>query len=94
MPIYEYQPATEAHCDHCRNGFDVLQKLADDELECCPQCDAPIARRITAPNVQAGQSHLLKEKHFSEKGFTQYRKVEKGVYEKTAGKGPDMIKDQ
>jgi hypothetical protein len=34
---------------------------------------------------------VLKESHFSERGFTQYRRVDKGKYEKTAGPGPDKI---
>ena len=41
----------------------------------------------------SGQAHVLKESHFAERGFTQYRKVGGGVYEKTAGKGPRYISD-
>ncbi len=92
MPIYEYQARTEAAaCSHCRSGFERLQKLADAALLACPQCGHPVRRVISAPNVQRGQAHVLKPKHVEERGFTQYRKVGKGKYEKTAGKGPEKI---
>ena len=90
MPIYEYHPSKEANCDFCREGFDRLQKLNDPVLESCPECNAAVVRKISAPNLgNAGPS--LDESNIEKHGFTQYKKVEKGVYEKTAGKGPDFI---
>lgn len=92
MPIYEYQPAGERHCDYCAQGFEVLRKLQDPPLERCPHCDAPVVRRISAPNL-AKSGPDMSESNIEKHGFTQYRKVEKGVYEKTVGKGPDFISD-
>lgn len=90
MPIYEYQAEGETHCAFCRDGFDTLRKLSDPPLEACPECGAPVVRKISAPNIaNAGPS--LDESNIEKHGFTQYRKVEKGVYEKTVGKGPDII---
>lgn len=90
MPIYEYQPEGEANCDFCRDGFELLRKLSDAELDSCPECGGSVIRKISAPNLgNAGPS--LDESNIEKHGFTQYRKVEKGVYEKTAGKGPDFI---
>lgn len=92
MPIYEYAPTGDAHCDHCKDGFDVMQKMNDPKLTQCPQCDASVERRISAPNLgTAGPA--MTESNIEKHGFTQYRKLEKGVYEKTAGKGPDFISD-
>lgn len=92
MPIYEYQPEGESSCEFCRDGFELLRKLDDEEVDCCPRCQAPAVRKISAPNLgNAGPS--LDESNIEKHGFTQYRKVEKGVYEKTAGKGPDFISD-
>jgi putative FmdB family regulatory protein len=92
MPIYEYQPSGTEHCDFCKNGFDRLQKLADPVLTTCPECGAEVERKISAPNLgNAGPA--LTETNIEKHGFTQYRKLEKGVYEKTAGKGPDFISD-
>ena len=90
MPIYEYAPIADS-CAHCQGRFEVFQRMSDAELEACPECGQPCKRVISAPNVAMGGSHMLKEKNVADKGFTQYRRVEKGRYEKTAGKGPDTI---
>ena len=50
---------------------------------------APAA--LSAPQVVSGQSHRTSESHVGKHGFTQYKRAGKGVYEKTAGKGPDYI---
>lgn len=91
MPIYEYAASTERTCATCRNGFDRLQRLADPPLSACPECGASVHRVLSAPQVVAGQAHVLRESHVAKHGFTQYRRVGKGKYEKTAGKGPDTI---
>ncbi|MGB8636444.1 MAG: zinc ribbon domain-containing protein [Rhodanobacteraceae bacterium] len=94
MPIYEYAPTTERHCSHCSEGFDCLQKLRDASLTQCPQCGAPVERRLSAPNMAIGGEHLLQESHLEKHGFTQYKRIGKGQYEKTAGKGPSHISDK
>lgn len=92
MPIYVYVPTTPG-CKACREGVERLQKMSDPPLGACPECHAPLERVIGAPSVVAGQAHVLRESHVSKHGFTQYRKVGKGKYEKTAGKGPPTIGD-
>ena len=93
MPFYEYHAASENCCDHCKTVFEVMQKITDNPLKFCPQCLNPVQRKISRPNL-ASQSPSLKEDNLAKHGFTQFRKVEKGVYEKTAGKGPDFITDK
>jgi putative FmdB family regulatory protein len=93
MPIYEYRPVHSTTCKYCANGFDILQKLADSPLKICPECQQAINRVISAPNLGKADSSLERsnlEKH----GFTRYQKSEKGVYEKTAGVGPNILKDK
>lgn len=90
MPIYEYA-ASGTDCPHCRDHFDVLQKIADAALTHCPQCGNAVVRVIGAPNMAMGNAHTLKENHVAKHGFTQYRRAGGGVYEKTAGKGPKYI---
>lgn len=92
MPIYEYRPEGEG-CEHCRDGVEVFLRSSDQPPAQCPHCGCPLQQLISAPTVVAGQAHVLKESHFAERGFTQYRKVGGGVYEKTAGKGPRYISD-
>ncbi len=91
MPIYEYHRTTEAHCPECEGGFEAMQKMADSPLEACPSCHAPAKRIISAVAVAVSSTNLSPgnlEKH----GFTQYRKAGSGLYEKTAGKGPETLK--
>lgn len=90
MPIYEYA-AIDKGCPQCESRFDVRQKVAEPELEKCPHCGAGVRRVISAPAVAMGNAHTLSEKHAAKHGFTQYRRAGKGVYEKTAGKGPKFI---
>lgn len=90
MPIYEYQARSQENCDHCCVAFDVMQKVSDDALKLCPQCHNPIARKVSRPNL-ARPAPSLSENNIAKHGLTQFKKVEKGVYEKTAGEGPDFI---
>lgn len=94
MPIHEYAPSGKRHCPHCHAGFDVLQKLHDARLTACPECGAPVERRLSAPHTIMGGDHLLKESNLEKNGFTQYKRSGKGHYEKTAGRGPAHISDK
>jgi putative FmdB family regulatory protein len=92
MPIYEYRANSERHCEFCSGGFEIIQKIADPRLSQCPKCKAPVARQLSAPSIgKAGPS--LDRANIEKHGFTQYRRSGQGVYEKTAGKGPDVLKD-
>ena len=93
MPIYEYQASTDECCEHCAKAFDVMQKMAEEPLKLCPECHNPVRRKISAPNLASPAPSLSKE-NLEKHGLTQFKKVEKGVYEKTAGKGPDFISDK
>lgn len=93
MPIYHYTPTTPG-CAICRDGFDVLQRLADPLVEHCEACGVEVRRVISAAQVVCGQAHRLSESHAAKNDFTQYRRAGKGVYEKTAGKGPKTISAQ
>ena len=92
MPFYEYIHDQDPGCPHCRDGFTVLQRLSEQPLATCPECGGAVRRVISPPNVVAGKAHMLKESSIERAGFTQYKKIGKGVYEKTAGKGPGIIK--
>lgn len=93
MPIFDYQCIDSTGCDHCGPGFEHLERLHAEPLTKCPRCGAPIQKLLSAPAMAMGGAHLQKEKTIGDAGFTQYRKIGKGVYEKTAGKGPAVISD-
>jgi putative FmdB family regulatory protein len=91
MPLHEYVPVEGPGCALCCYGFERLQRLSDPALTRCPACGGSVQRVIGAPQVVAGQSHVLREDHLARHGYTQYRRVGKGQYEKTTGEGPDTI---
>lgn len=90
MPIYEYQANGPMSCDLCEDAFDVMQKMSDEPLKFCPECHNPVQRKISRPNL-AKPAPSLSPENIEKHGLTQFKKVEKGVYEKTAGKGPEYI---
>jgi putative FmdB family regulatory protein len=91
MPFYEYTSINDNDCAYCRDRFTVLQRISDETLTVCAICGGPVKRVISPPHVVSGQAHKLKESNIEKSGFTQYKKIGKGVYEKTAGKGPGVI---
>jgi putative FmdB family regulatory protein len=52
MPTYAYR-AVEADksCDHCRSGFEVIQRITEPALRVCPQCQNAVDRILFAPAV-------------------------------------------
>lgn len=94
MPYYEYIAENpEAGCDFCSQPVTLLQKLSDPPMERCPYCAQPTRRLISAPGrVGSVIGAAPGEREIAKAGFTQYRKSESGVYEKTVGDGPDLIR--
>jgi len=94
MPVYEYELLDDSKpCSRCAGTIEIIAKMSDPDATVCPNCKMAIRRIISATRSISGQAHLLKEKHFSERGFTQYKRAGGGVYEKTAGDGPKFIAD-
>ena len=93
MPIYEYKPRLAQHCEYCNAGFELLQKINDPAVQSCPECEAPVERIISAPSLSRTDS-LLSADNLNKHGFTQYKKSRKGMYRKSAGKGPDVITNE
>ena len=89
MPLYEYAP-TAGHCEQCKGGFEVMQRIADDKLTQCPACGQACERQIS--RVALGGKYSTSEAAIKSSGFTRYQKAENGVYERTAGsEGPAVI---
>jgi putative FmdB family regulatory protein len=90
VPIYEYDHLEAGECGR----FEVVQRMADAPLATCPTCGKPVQRAISVPAVlsEGRSGDMLSNKNLAAKGFTKYVKAGDGVYEKTAGKGPNLIK--
>lgn len=91
MPIYAYE-ALVPGCPHCAEGFEVLQDLDEPPLAACPQCGREVHRVIgeVAMKVRVASD----PESAARKGFTTYRRVGKGQYEKVAGEGAEGIVDK
>ena len=51
MPTYEYQAVkSDRGCDHCRRGFEVIQRMTEPSLVRCPRCRSEVRRVLFAPN--------------------------------------------
>ena len=91
MPIREYAPVEPPGCALCCYGFERLERSDEPALVNCTACGRPVHRVLGAVAVVSGQGHVLREGNIARHGCTQYRRVAKGRYEKTAGPGPDRI---
>ncbi len=50
MPTYAYRAVDlDRSCDHCRNGFEVIQRMTDSPWTQCPRCHNEISRILFAP---------------------------------------------
>lgn len=92
MPIYEYE-VTEGDCTDCGGHFEDLQSLHEPAHEQCPQCNKPCQRIFSVfyAKTWRTKSSTSSEK-LEKKGFTQYKRVGKGKYEKSFGSGPKELK--
>jgi putative FmdB family regulatory protein len=88
MPVYEYEP-TGHECFMCEGRVAVIQGVDEEALKFCPQCGLDVRRVISKASIKIAGKPT--EDRASRKGFSTFRKSEAGVWEKTAGEGPDMI---
>ena len=82
MPIYEYEPV-DRDCLICEGRIEVLQGMNDKAYELCPFCGLAIKRLISKASVQI--SKKVNPDQAAKKGFSTFRKAQKGVWEKVAG---------
>ena len=88
MPLYEYEP-TDWDCLICNGRFEVLQAMSEPHLEVCPTCGMPCHRIVSKIQVRTKKYHGADEA--GKKGFTTFKKTQKGVWEKVGGEGVDAI---
>ena len=73
----------------CEGKFDVIQGIQDAPLELCPWCGLEVRRVISKAVIKIGGT--VADDKAGKKGFTTFRKAEKGVWEKVGGDGPDVL---
>ena len=89
MPLYDYAP-TSGRCNRCHGRFEVQQKIAEPRLKRCPTCKKPCVRLISPVKVTGKYS--TSDSRVKGLGMTKYKKAGDGVYEKTTGSGPSVIR--
>jgi putative FmdB family regulatory protein len=82
MPIYEYEPV-DRDCLMCEGRIEVIQGIKEDALQLCPYCGMSVRRLISRASIQV--SKKVSPDQAAKKGFSTFRRAEKGVWEKVAG---------
>ena len=95
MPTYVYEVIQPD--DTPGPQFEYVQSISDPPLQKHPETGEPV-RRVIQPVFIGGQwsegamhRSMKDDKKLDRQGFTKYVKAGDGVYEKRAGKGPDVI---
>ena len=89
MPLYDYAPRS-GKCRLCKGRFEAFQRMAEKPLSTCPKCGKPCERLPSAAAITGRYS--TSDSRVKELGMTKYKKAGDGVYEKTAGRGPNVIR--
>lgn len=96
MPTYVYETVKNGEGTGC--FFELVQSMKDAALKVHPETGEPVRRVIQAPHIAgyfstfAAKSTANNDAKLDKLGFTKYQRAGDGVYEKRAGKGPDIIK--
>ncbi len=89
MPLYDFAPRS-GKCSLCKGRFEAFQRMGEKPLASCPQCGKPCERLVSAATITGRYS--TSDSRVKELGMTKYKKAGDGVYEKTAGRGPNVIR--
>lgn len=85
MPIYEYEPANH-DCLMCNGRIEVIQAIDEEPLKYCPYCGLDVVKVISKASIVSASK--VDPDKAAKKGFSTFRKLEKGKWEKIAG--PDL----
>jgi len=95
MPTYVYEIILSD--GSAGEQFEVIQPISEPALTAHPETGEPV-RRVIQPVFVGGQwsdssmhKRMKDDKKLDQLGFTKYVKSGDGVYEKRAGKGPNVI---
>jgi putative FmdB family regulatory protein len=88
MPIYEYEP-DGWECHLCNGRVEAMQGINEEPLKHCPTCGMDVRKVIS--RVSFSLNGRVSADKAAQKGFSTFRKLESGTYEKVAGEGPDIL---
>ena len=88
MPIYEYEPV-DRECFICNGRVEFMQGILEAPLEFCPTCGLEVRRIVSRASIQLKRG--TNPDKAADRGFTTFKRVEKGQWERISGEGPDMI---
>ncbi len=89
MPIYEYEP-DDRDCLMCEGSrVSVIQSVGEPALKLCPWCGMSVKKVVSRATFKLDKD--ASPDKAASKGFTTFQRSEKGVWEKTAGEGPDFL---
>ncbi|HPY29571.1 MAG TPA: zinc ribbon domain-containing protein [Verrucomicrobiota bacterium] len=80
MPIYEYE-LCEGDCAACGGRFTLVRPLRAKPLTHCPACKRPVRKVISAFSTPT-KLKPLSVTDAKKAGFTVYKKLGKGEYER------------
>ncbi len=98
MPVYVYEVVDANGRGKPGTRFELRQSIHEPALAKHPETGEVVRRVIQAAFVAGSHSQMqisnkLKDnKKLEQLGFTKYEKQGDGTYQKTAGKGPDLIR--
>lgn len=88
MPIYEYEP-DDRECLLCEGRIEVMQGVEDPAYAFCPWCGMAVRRIVSRASFQVAKATTPEAA--AKKGFSTFRKVEKGKWEKVAGPSEEGV---
>ena len=95
MPVYVYRIIrnTNSSGDKLNTAdetFEVTQSMHDAPLTRHPETGEPVERVLTAPHIASGRAGNAQ---IANAGFTKYKRMSDGTYERQAGGGGPKIVD-
>jgi putative FmdB family regulatory protein len=82
MPIYEYEPV-DRDCAICNGRVEVMQNLNEEPYKYCPWCGLDVVRVVSRASIKLRGD--IDPERAAKKGFSTFRRLEKGKWEKVAG---------
>ena len=88
-PSHEYEPLNH-DCLMCEGRVDVIQGIQEAPLQYCPWCGLDVEKRVVS-RASIKLSETVETDKAGKRGFTTFKRAERGVWEKVSGVGPDMV---